>query len=184
MNSTVNKWQVLHFLLLSIMYTSPYFCSIQQVMNANGLKKHFCRLAVSRKTPVSTEQKSCQFPPYPRLNYPEQDLRSPSQGCWLARKPVEPRSFTLILVQWDLPKLQALTWPHLEAKAILWSERPRNWIWAIYGYMPITLCSGNRTASGLPWSNLFHTPDFTIPQVSLSIFLLYFAYGKWKFMFK
>ena len=119
MNSTVNKWQVLHFLLLSIMYTSPYFCSIQQVMNANGLKKHFCRLAVSRKTPVSTEQKSCQFPPYPTLNYPEQDLRSPSQGCWLARKPVEPRSFTLILVQWDLPKLQALSWPHLEAKAIL-----------------------------------------------------------------
>lgn len=88
MNSTVNKWQVLRFLLLSIMYTSLYVWSFQQVWNANGLRNAFTNLLPPiRKTSLSLEHQpllgSSQF--YSSLTWAGSERACSS--TWFTGKP-------------------------------------------------------------------------------------------------
>lgn len=93
MNSSVNKWQVLHFLLLSIMYTSLYFCSIQQMLNANGMKNPFADLQrLIKKNSQEHNSKAARL--FQDLCWARLEKSLPSM--LMGWKPSEFRSFTFV----------------------------------------------------------------------------------------
>lgn len=112
MNRPVNTWQVLH-LLLSIMDTSFYFCSIQQVLNANGLRNIFADFQPPmRKTIMSTEQ--CSFQGLLRIHWTT--LRTFRNADWL-----ESHGLWVIHICFDAVRATLAAgydWPHLKATAV------------------------------------------------------------------
>lgn len=97
MNSSVNKWQVLHFLLLSIMYTSLYFCSIQQVLNANGLKNPFADLQpLIKKNSQEHNSKAARL--FQDLYWAGLEKSLPS-ACWWDGSPLNLGHSHLFMVQ-------------------------------------------------------------------------------------
>ena len=179
MNSSVNKWQVLHFLLLSIMYTSLYFRSIQQVLNANGLKNPFADLQrLIKKNSQEHNSKAARLFQDLRWAGLEKSLPSMLMG-W---KPSEFRSFTFVYGAIRSTPAASFNWS---------LRRPKLFVKVAVGDMwpealDHSLFSGNRMSLSFPWfiftahARLYHSPG--ISQLLLGS--LHFAYGEWRFMIK
>lgn len=169
MNSTVNKWQVLHFFLLSIMYTSIYFCSIQQVLNANGLKYTFTDLQppIKKNTQEQNSKAARLFQDldWTTLSWTWEAL--PKHVDWL-----ETHCIQVIHISLWCNKMypSCRLWPGpFGGQSYLW-ESHGNWPQATCGQIPlITLFA---LAIVCPWVSLdpflLYIPDFATPQVSLS----------------
>lgn len=176
MNSSVNKWQVLHFLLLSIMYTSLYYCSIQQVLNANGLKNPFADLQpLIKKNSQEHNSKAARL--FQDLCWAGLENSLPSM--LIGWKPTEFRSFTFVYGAIRSTPAASFNLVPSETKAILKVAVGNMWPEAL----DHSLC--NRMSLSFPWfifiahARLYHSPG--ISQLLCS---LHFAYGEWRFMIK
>lgn len=190
MNSTVNKWQVLHFLLLSIMSTSLCFCSIQRVSNANGLKNTFADLQPPRKKNIH-EQNSKPARLFPDLGWTSLSRTweaPPKHGDW-----VETHFIQVIHIRFGAIRstpAARLGITRLESQSYLCDQRVikgNSMTETGHGQhmARCPLCPSNITAFGLLWSIFIaHARLYHSPGASQLLCFLHFACGKWKFMIK